>query len=370
MILAATTGPSALWFLTRGTGAVALILLTLSVAIGVANVRRVHTDYVPRFALQAVHRDVSLLAVAFVVVHVATSVLDSFAPIHLIDIVVPFGSVYRPLWLGLGAVAFDLLIAIALTSLLRQRLGYSAWRATHWLAYVSWPVALLHGLGTGSDTKTTWMLTLAGVCVAVMVVAVVARAAAGWPGHRGARVTAIALSTIGPLALLVWLPSGPLAPGWAKRAGTPSYLLASASSTALAQPSSGAAAQSAPGGSPSSFTAPVSGTASEEQLAGGLASVDISLIVAGQQLSALDMRIVGQPFAGGGLEMSTGSTTLGTAADPTQYRGSVIAVDGANIQAKVTDSNSGTLTLLAQLQLVPGSGAVTGTLTVNPGGGQ
>ena len=114
-------------------------------------------------------------------------------------------------------------------------------------------------------------------------------------------MTAIALSAIGPLALLVWLPSGPLAPGWAKRAGTPSYLLASASSTALAQPSSGAAAQSAPGGSPSSFTAPVSGTASEEQLAGGLASVDISLIVAGQQLSALGVRIVGQPFVGGGL---------------------------------------------------------------------
>ena len=299
MILAATTGPSALWFLTRGTGAVALILLTLSVAIGVANVRRVHTDYVPRFALQAVHRDVSLLAVAFVVVHVATSVLDSFAPIHLIDIVVPFGSVYRPLWLGLGAVAFDLLIAIALTSLLRQRLGYSAWRATHWLAYVSWPVALLHGNRQRhqDDVDVDARRRLCcrrgrrgrGSCCGGMA----------WP-PRSARDGNRPLGDRAPRAAGL-AAKRPARPRMGEAGGDTSYLLASAWSTALAQPSSGAAAQSAPGGSPSSFTAPVSGTASEEQLAGGLASVDISLIVAGQQLSALGVRIVGQPFVGGGL---------------------------------------------------------------------
>jgi methionine sulfoxide reductase heme-binding subunit len=150
---AAAAGPSAYWYLTRGTGAVALILLTSSVALGVANVRRTHTEYVPRFVFDAVHRSASLLAVTFVVVHVPTSLLDGYAPIRVVDVVVPFASGYRPLWLGLGAVAFDLLIAVALTSVLRGRFGHRALRATHWLAYASWPVALLHGLGTGTDAK-------------------------------------------------------------------------------------------------------------------------------------------------------------------------------------------------------------------------
>src|ERR1700758_2753014 len=107
MTLATTTGATAYWYLTRGTGIVALVLLTLSVALGVANIRRVRTDGVPRFVFLAVHRSTSLIAVAFIGVHIVTSVLDKFASIRLIDAVVPFAGTYRPLWLGLGAVAFD-----------------------------------------------------------------------------------------------------------------------------------------------------------------------------------------------------------------------------------------------------------------------
>lgn len=366
MIADATVGPSALWYLTRGTGAVALILLTLSVALGVANVRRARTERVPRFVFEAVHRNASLLAVAFVFVHVATSLLDSFAPIRVIDVVVPFGSAYRPLWLGFGALAFDLLIAVALTSVLRRRFGYRAWRTTHWLAYASWPVALLHGLGAGSDVKTTWMLTLTGACVVGVIVAVVARATAGWPAHRGARLTAVSLSAIVPLGLLVWLPSGPLAAGWAKRAGTPSSLLASAplQSPSPASVQSGVASQA------TSFTAAVSGTATQGELANGLAEVNIPLAVAGQQLSALDIRIAGQPLGGGGLAMTSSSVTLGTSSNPIQYRGSVTALNGTKIQASVSDASGATLTLLAQLQVNPRSGAVTGTLTASPRGGR
>jgi len=166
-----------------GTGVVTLILLTLSVALGVADVRRVVTEAVPRFVFDAVHRNASLLAVVFVFVHIVTSLLDGFAPIRLLDVVIPFGSAYRPLWLGFGALAFDLLIAVALTSVFRRRLGYRAWRSTHWLAYASWPVAVVHGLGTGSDAKASWMLVLTGACVIVVVTAVVARATDGWPDH-------------------------------------------------------------------------------------------------------------------------------------------------------------------------------------------
>lgn len=157
---AAVAGPTALWYLTRGTGAVTLMLLTPSVALGVADVRRAHTPTWPRFVVDAVHRNASPLALAFLLVHVVTSVLDTFAPIRLVDSIVPFTSAYRPLWLGLGELASDLLIAVALTSVFRRRLGYGTWRAAHWLAYAYWPVAMLHGLGTGSDTKTAWMLSL------------------------------------------------------------------------------------------------------------------------------------------------------------------------------------------------------------------
>ena len=207
------------------------MLLTLTVALGIANVRRTRIGETPRFVLESVHRSASLLAVSFVAVHVLTTLLDGFASITLLDAVIPFASAYRPLWLGLGTVAFDLLIAIVITSLLRRRLGYRAWRTTHWLAYASWPVALVHGLGTGSDTRTHWMLALAAGCVAVMLAAVMLRVSAGWPRHLGARLSAVAAAALVPLGLLAWLPSGPLAAGWAQRAGTPASVLAAAHST-------------------------------------------------------------------------------------------------------------------------------------------
>jgi methionine sulfoxide reductase heme-binding subunit len=215
---------SALWYLTRGTGVVALVLLTISVALGVANVRRARTPRLPRFVIDAVHRDASLLALVFLAVHIATSVVDSFTPIRLIDAVIPFVSAYRPVWVGLGAVALDLLIAVALTSVLRHQFGHRAWRATHWLAYACWPVALVHGLGTGSDVNTTWMLILTAACVLVVLAAICVRAAGSRPGRAGARSGVVA-SFVAVLALAVWLPTGPLQSGWAKRAGTPSSLL-------------------------------------------------------------------------------------------------------------------------------------------------
>ncbi len=168
----AASGPSLDWYLTRSTGAVALLLLSVAVALGVADVRRFKTPSWPRFVVDALHRNVSLLALVFLLVHILTAVLDSFASISLMATVIPFVGSYRPFWLGLGAVAFDLLLAVILTSLLRGRVGQRAWRATHWLVYACWPIALLHTLGTGSDVKTTWLLALSLVCLALVLTAV------------------------------------------------------------------------------------------------------------------------------------------------------------------------------------------------------
>ena len=131
--------------------------------------------------VDSLHRNVSLLAMVFLVLHILTSVLDSFASISIIDAFVPFVGSYRPFWLGLGAVAFDLLLAVIITSLLRARMGFATWRTVHWLAYASWPIALVHGFGTGSDANSTWLLALSIGCMAVVLAAVLTRVIAGWP---------------------------------------------------------------------------------------------------------------------------------------------------------------------------------------------
>ncbi len=225
-VLLGAVGPSTYWYLTRSTGAVALLLLTLSIALGVAGVSRFSSPRWPRFVLDALHRNVSLLAVVFLLVHIVTAVLDSYAPISLTDAFVPFVGSYRPFWLGLGAVAFDLLLAVALTSMMRRRLGYGAWRATHWLAYACWPIAMLHGLGTGSDVKSTWLLALNIACLAVVALAVGARAITGWPDHVRVRGAALGATAVFALFLVLWVPGGPLGHGWARRSGTPTSLLA------------------------------------------------------------------------------------------------------------------------------------------------
>jgi methionine sulfoxide reductase heme-binding subunit len=222
------------WYLTRSTGAVALLLLTAAVVLGVVDVRRISTPMWPRFVLDALHRNVALLAMVFLCLHILTSVLDSFTSIPLTDAVVPFIGSYRPFWLGLGAIAFDMLIAVTITSLLRQRMGYAPWRAVHWLTYASWPVALLHGLGTGSDVKSAWLLVLSIACLLVVLAAVCVRVADGWPAHLRLRAGALGGAVAFSLFLLIWMPSGPLGSEWAKRSGTPTSLLghSHASSTA------------------------------------------------------------------------------------------------------------------------------------------
>jgi DMSO/TMAO reductase YedYZ heme-binding membrane subunit len=140
----------ALWFATRGFGVVSLLLLTAIVVLGVASATRWKSARWPRFVVAGLHRNLTLLALVFIASHVITTVADGFAPISFLNAVLPFTSAYRPVWLGLGAVAFDLLLALTITSLLRARIGYGRWRALHWLAYASWPIALVHGLGTGT----------------------------------------------------------------------------------------------------------------------------------------------------------------------------------------------------------------------------
>jgi methionine sulfoxide reductase heme-binding subunit len=221
----ASAGPSAYWYLTRSTGVVALLLLTGAIVLGVLDVRRVSSQRWPRFVIDSLHRNVSLLAMAFLGLHILTSVLDSFASISLVDAFVPFVGTYRPFWLGLGALAFDLLVAVTVTSVMRRRMGYRSWRAIHTLTYFSWPIALVHGLGTGSDVTSKWLLALSVACVLAVLAAVLVRAIDAWrerPDRAWAAVGGVAAFLV---FLAVWMPADPLGAEWARRSGTPSTLL-------------------------------------------------------------------------------------------------------------------------------------------------
>lgn len=167
----------AVWYLMRGTGVVSLVLLTGVMALGIATWGRVTLGTLPRFATLALHRSLSLMVVAFVAVHVATAVIDPYAAVRVVDVLVPFSAQSRPLMVGLGAVALDGLVALSVTGALRHRIGARTFRAIHWAAYAAWPAAFVHALGIGSDTGTLWLGALAIGCAATIAAAVVWRVA-------------------------------------------------------------------------------------------------------------------------------------------------------------------------------------------------
>ncbi len=166
---------SPMWLATRGAGVVAFLLLTTTLALGVAGVLRLQARGWPRFALDAIHRSAALLALVFVGVHVATTVLDGYVDVRWIDAIVPFAAGYRTFFVGLGAVALDILLALAISGVLRRRIGQRTWRAIHWAAYACWPIALVHAVGSGSDAGSAWLLAVVALCCAAVTSAVVAR---------------------------------------------------------------------------------------------------------------------------------------------------------------------------------------------------
>jgi methionine sulfoxide reductase heme-binding subunit len=168
-----------LWYATRGAGAVSLLLLSVVVVLGVLSVARFESAGWPRFVTTGFHRNLSLLAVVFLVLHIVTAVVDPYTSLGWPTAVIPFSSSYRTLWLGLGTVAFDLLLAVTLTSLFRGLIGRRAWRLVHWLAYACWPIAVVHGFGTGTDAWSTWLLALNAACIFAVGWAVAARLTLG-----------------------------------------------------------------------------------------------------------------------------------------------------------------------------------------------
>ncbi|GAA2003555.1 ferric reductase-like transmembrane domain-containing protein [Catenulispora subtropica] len=354
---AVVTSTAPLWYATRATGVIALILLTASVVLGIVVQVRAASDRWPRLVTLGVHRNLSLLVLAFLALHIGTAVVDSYAPVGWLSLVVPFASSYRPLWLGLGTVAFDLLLAVTITSLLRRRISVRVWRAVHWAAYACWPAAVVHGLGTGSDPRQPVVLGLTIVCVAAVLGAGVWRLAVGWPDHARTRLVAAATGAVVVLAAGAWAVTGPLRPGWAARAGTPAALLARAqSATATANPAGPAVSSTIPS---LPFRTPVSGTVSNS----GSEEDAVSVTVTGTGADPVAFKIVirGTAASGGGVAMDSSQVFFGPTAQPQRYTGQVTKLNGGTIQASVRDAAGEAVALDFDLSL---SGtAMTGTLS-------
>ena len=192
------SNPQWLWFISRGSGLVLLVLFTAVMLLGTATRLGWAPRRWPQFVTAELHRALSLFAVALLALHVVTAIADPYVSIGWAATVLPFLSPYHAVAIGLGTLAVDLGAAVLLTSVLRHRLGFRSWRAVHWLAYLAWPAAFLHALRAGGDLHTQWVAAIAWGSAAATATAVAVRLAArarrapvsrpgGRPGLRGAR---------------------------------------------------------------------------------------------------------------------------------------------------------------------------------------
>ena len=383
--LTASIGGKALWYLTRASGLVSIVLLSATIVLGVVASVGWTTTRWPRFLSQDVHRNLSLLCITFVGVHVVTTVADGYVPIGFLDVVLPFRSAYRPLYLGLGALCFDLLLAVLITSGLRHRIGYGSWRFVHWLAYLCWPIALVHGLGSGTDTPLPVVIAIEVACTIAVLAAFAWRLATGRSLPVNRRMAAAVGTVILMLAVAGFAVLGPLRPGWSHRSGTSSALLAQLAakngggSTASAAPATttpaattpataGSSATTTPGGSGSvsgttpsvPFTSQVTGrqtqTAPDSR---GRIQITLAMHLTNASSTPLTVVLTGTESSGGGVSLSSGTVSFG------QYQGTVVGLNGGTVTARV--NAPGPETLVINLQIDQRSGALTGSVTGTAG---
>jgi sulfoxide reductase heme-binding subunit YedZ len=178
----------ALWALGRGTGIVALVIFTLALVLGIVTRSGRPLPTLGRFGAADLHRTAALTGTGLIAVHVGSLLLDPYAQLRLVDLVVPFLGAYRPIWLGLGTLAVDLLAVITVVSLFRHRVGPRVFHAVHWATYLLWPVALVHSLGNGTDAGSAWFRWLAVACSGAVLAAVFWRLLPSYVGRGQRRI--------------------------------------------------------------------------------------------------------------------------------------------------------------------------------------
>jgi sulfoxide reductase heme-binding subunit YedZ len=215
--------PSPLWFLDRSAGEVTLLLLSAGMAVGI--VRAAVPSAYP-FLIEGIHRNLALLAVGFAGLHVVAAILDPYAALGPMDALVPFVSVYRGTWLGLGVVSGYLYLAVLLSSWPVRRFPRATWVWVHRTMYVAWVAALVHSLGTGSDARNELFLLLNLIAVTAVLVAFLAfRVGEGWRRLPPLWAALAVVAVVTVIGVGIWAAGGPLRAGWARSSGTPPGLL-------------------------------------------------------------------------------------------------------------------------------------------------
>jgi hypothetical protein len=235
-------------------------------------------------------------------------------------------------------------------------MSYRAWRAVHWLSYASWPVALWHGLGTGTDSRVPWLLALYALCGASVLGVAGWRLARTHPGP--ARKALIGAAVVVPLATIVFVATGPLRPGWARRAGTPVSLLGARQTTSSLSTGAPATSSSAP------FTGQVRQARGPAQ---GQVTITVDGRTSGSAPRSVTVVLHGIPD-GAGIAMASGTVLLGGTGQDPAGEGPVTHLDDHQLTAVLHGSGSQRET--AQLHLVITGARAAGRLSVTPGGEQ
>lgn len=157
------------WYTTRATGLVALILFTLVVTLGTLVANRIGGTIVGRFEINELHRSLSIVAMVFLFIHIMTTVVDSYVPTGWISAFIPLSSTYKSVPIAVGAVAFDLLLAVWISSLLKLRVKNQTWRFIHWFSWLAFASSVLHAYLTGTDAKSGVGLLVVGACAVVVL---------------------------------------------------------------------------------------------------------------------------------------------------------------------------------------------------------
>lgn len=210
------------WYVVRGSGFVAYLLLTAGVLSGLLLALRWRTDAWPRLITEDTHQFLQLVGVVFLAIHVGATLLDPFIPFRWYDALVPFTGPYRVVWMGVGIIAMYLTLALVLSFYVRRWIGYRAWRTLHYAGFAAWVLALGHALAAGTDTRTAWSIVVYAVTVVAVSVLLAVRFA-GIPfrlGHPPRPRPSLLVGLLAAILLAaVWAINGPLQRGWAARAG-------------------------------------------------------------------------------------------------------------------------------------------------------
>ena len=348
-VLAAIGGnPKFLWYMTRATGIIAIVLLGMVVILGMVTATKAAPKGFAKFLVPDLHRRLSITAAAFLGVHIITALLDSFVHIGLVASIVPFVATYRPVWVGFGAIAFDLLLIVIATSVVRHRFSQGPWKKIHYLSWLVVTFALFHAIGTGSDARVGLVEVIYIVLVAVVALAAIFRTATDAQLRKLAKIGGSAVIVAVPVLALGWSLKGPLRTGWASASSSFSLLPKVTTTTAATSGSS------AGGPLSNGFVWPVNGgvrgTVSIANGSSGTSTVTLSGDVSGTA-DVVTVRLVGQ-VQQGSLVLQGSSVAIGTASAPNTYTGAVAQAGGSTLV----------------LSLHGAQGSVTGALAVSING--